>query len=88
VLFALELDRRVRAAGIPVRSVLAHPGYSSTNLQSSGPTDLVKQLMKGGQAYEGEPGRPIRAGHRVVRMLPNHPERRRPRDIRGMRVSR
>ena len=38
VLFALELDRRLRAAGIPVRSVLAHPGWSATNLQSSGPT--------------------------------------------------
>lgn len=46
VLFGLELDRRVRAAGIPVRSVLAHPGYSNTNLQSSGPTGLVRQLMK------------------------------------------
>jgi NAD(P)-dependent dehydrogenase (short-subunit alcohol dehydrogenase family) len=46
VLFGLELDRRVRAAGIPVRSVLAHPGYSATNLQSSGPTGLGKQLMK------------------------------------------
>jgi NAD(P)-dependent dehydrogenase (short-subunit alcohol dehydrogenase family) len=46
VLFGLELDRRVRAAGIGVRSVLAHPGYAATNLQSSGPTGLVKQLMK------------------------------------------
>jgi NAD(P)-dependent dehydrogenase (short-subunit alcohol dehydrogenase family) len=46
VLFGLELDRRVRAAGIPVRSVLAHPGYAATNLQSSGPTGLGKQLMK------------------------------------------
>jgi len=46
VLFGLELDRRVRAAGTPVRSVLAHPGYSNTNLQSSGPTGLTKQLMK------------------------------------------
>jgi NAD(P)-dependent dehydrogenase (short-subunit alcohol dehydrogenase family) len=46
VLFGLELDRRVRAAGIAVRSVLAHPGYSATNLQSSGPTGLSKQLMK------------------------------------------
>ena len=46
VLFGLELDRRVRAAGIGVRSVLAHPGYSATNLQSSGPTGLSKQLMK------------------------------------------
>src|ERR1019366_4509381 len=46
VLFGLELDRRVRAAGISVRSVLAHPGYSTTNLQSNGPTGLMKQLMK------------------------------------------
>jgi NAD(P)-dependent dehydrogenase (short-subunit alcohol dehydrogenase family) len=46
VLFGLELDRRVRAAGIAVRSVLAHPGYADTNLQSSGPTGLKKQLMK------------------------------------------
>jgi NAD(P)-dependent dehydrogenase (short-subunit alcohol dehydrogenase family) len=46
VLFGLELDRRVGAAGIAVRSVLAHPGYSATNLQSSGPTGLSKQLMK------------------------------------------
>jgi len=46
VLFGLELDRRVRAAGIGVRSVLAHPGYARTNLQSSGPTGLMKQLMK------------------------------------------
>jgi NAD(P)-dependent dehydrogenase (short-subunit alcohol dehydrogenase family) len=46
VLFALELDRRVRTAGIPVRSLLAHPGWSATNLQSSGPTGIMKELMK------------------------------------------
>jgi NAD(P)-dependent dehydrogenase (short-subunit alcohol dehydrogenase family) len=46
VLFGRELDRRVRAAGIGVRSVLAHPGYAATNLQSSGPTGLGRQLMK------------------------------------------
>jgi NAD(P)-dependent dehydrogenase (short-subunit alcohol dehydrogenase family) len=46
VLFGLELDRRVRAAGLPVKSVLAHPGYSNTNLQSSGPTGLLNALMK------------------------------------------
>jgi hypothetical protein len=46
VLFGLELNRRVRAAGVAVRSVLAHPGYSATNLQSSGPTGLAEQLMK------------------------------------------
>jgi NAD(P)-dependent dehydrogenase (short-subunit alcohol dehydrogenase family) len=42
VLFALELDRRLRAAGSPVRSVLAHPGYTATNLQTTGPTGLFR----------------------------------------------
>jgi NAD(P)-dependent dehydrogenase (short-subunit alcohol dehydrogenase family) len=48
VVFALELFRRLRAAGLPVRSALAHPGYSATNLQSSGPTGVGKLLMKAG----------------------------------------
>jgi NAD(P)-dependent dehydrogenase (short-subunit alcohol dehydrogenase family) len=30
--FGLELDRRLRAAGSPITSVLAHPGLSRTNL--------------------------------------------------------
>nr|WP_221379016.1 oxidoreductase [Actinoplanes polyasparticus] len=30
--FGLELDRRLRAAGSPIRSVLAHPGLTRTNL--------------------------------------------------------
>jgi NAD(P)-dependent dehydrogenase (short-subunit alcohol dehydrogenase family) len=46
VLFGLELDRRLRAIGSPVRSVLAHPGYSNTNLQVSGPTGLSRQMMR------------------------------------------
>ncbi|WP_113705232.1 oxidoreductase [Nonomuraea lactucae] len=41
VLFGLELDRRLRAAGSAIRSVLAHPGYSATNLQTSGPRGLI-----------------------------------------------
>jgi NAD(P)-dependent dehydrogenase (short-subunit alcohol dehydrogenase family) len=36
-MFVLELDRRLRAAGLQVVSVGAHPGYSATNLQFSGP---------------------------------------------------
>jgi NAD(P)-dependent dehydrogenase (short-subunit alcohol dehydrogenase family) len=43
--FAIELDRRLRAAGSPVTSVFAHPGYSDTNLQSTGPTGLMKGLL-------------------------------------------
>jgi len=46
VLFGLELDRRLRAAGSGVRSVLAHPGYSATNLHLSGPTGMSRQLLR------------------------------------------
>lgn len=48
VLFGLELDRRLRAAEFPVRSLLAHPGYTATNLQSTGPTGLLNLLLKAG----------------------------------------
>ncbi|HEY3562763.1 MAG TPA: oxidoreductase [Kribbella sp.] len=37
LLFMLELDRRLRAAGAGVLSVGAHPGYASTHLQAAGP---------------------------------------------------
>ncbi len=47
-LFGFELDRRLRAAGSPVKSVLAHPGYSDTNLQSTGPTGVAKLAMRVG----------------------------------------
>jgi NAD(P)-dependent dehydrogenase (short-subunit alcohol dehydrogenase family) len=33
LLFMMELQRRLDAAGSPLRSVAAHPGYSATNLQ-------------------------------------------------------
>jgi NAD(P)-dependent dehydrogenase (short-subunit alcohol dehydrogenase family) len=48
--FGIELDRRLRAAGSPVLSVLAHPGYSATNLQSTGPTGVAAFAMKIGNA--------------------------------------
>jgi NAD(P)-dependent dehydrogenase (short-subunit alcohol dehydrogenase family) len=38
LLFCFELDRRARAAGTPLRSVAAHPGYTATNLQFAGPS--------------------------------------------------
>jgi NAD(P)-dependent dehydrogenase (short-subunit alcohol dehydrogenase family) len=37
LLFALELDRRLRTAGSPIRSLAAHPGYAATNLQYAAP---------------------------------------------------
>ena len=46
VLFGLELHRRLTNAAVPVRSVLAHPGWSATNLQTAGPTGPMKQAMR------------------------------------------
>lgn len=38
LLFAVELDRRIRAAGLSAVSVAAHPGIAGTNLTSTGPS--------------------------------------------------
>ncbi|MFD4023865.1 oxidoreductase [Streptomyces sp. NPDC058576] len=43
--FGQELHRRLATSGSPVRSLLAHPGYTATHLQTSGPTGLVKMLF-------------------------------------------
>ena len=45
LLFALELDRRLRAAGSTVKSLAAHPGYAATNLQSAGPPMFDRLVM-------------------------------------------
>jgi NAD(P)-dependent dehydrogenase (short-subunit alcohol dehydrogenase family) len=37
LLFAFELQRRADAAGFPLTSTAAHPGYAATNLQMAGP---------------------------------------------------
>jgi NAD(P)-dependent dehydrogenase (short-subunit alcohol dehydrogenase family) len=54
VVFALELHRRLRSNGFGLRSVLAHPGYAATNLQSSGPTGIAKLLMKVGNRLSAQ----------------------------------
>jgi NAD(P)-dependent dehydrogenase (short-subunit alcohol dehydrogenase family) len=46
LMFALELDRRLRAAGSTVKSVAAHPGYSATNLQSAAAPAADRLVMK------------------------------------------
>ena len=45
LMFALELDRRLRAAGSSIKSLAAHPGWAATNLQTSGPPKLDALLM-------------------------------------------
>lgn len=50
LLFCYELDRRLRNIDADVRSVAAHPGYSSTNLQGVGPRLSGSKLA--GRFYE------------------------------------
>lgn len=45
LMFAFELDRRLAAAGSKATCVACHPGYSSTNLQSTGPKGPAKFIM-------------------------------------------
>lgn len=49
-IFGIELDRRLRQASWPILSALAHPGYSATNLQTTGPTGLMKLAGRIGNA--------------------------------------
>lgn len=48
MLFALELDRRVRARSLDLVSVAAHPGLARTNLQYAGPTLGRKSMQTAG----------------------------------------
>src|SRR5919112_5296047 len=50
LMFALELDRRLRAAGSTIKSLAAHPGYAATNLQFAGPPAVDAAVMKLGNA--------------------------------------
>jgi len=46
LLFAQELDRRVRTVNSQVKSVACHPGYSATRLQDTGPASALNVLYK------------------------------------------
>ena len=59
LLFVRELQRRLTAAGSPVRAVAAHPGYAATELQSRTGNVLQNALMAVGNkliAQSGEQG--------------------------------
>ena len=45
LLFTLELERRLDAAGLPVAAYAAHPGYAATNLTAAGPTQRGSTLQ-------------------------------------------
>lgn len=46
LVFALELERRLEASGCKARCYACHPGYSATNLQSTGPSRLSAQIFR------------------------------------------
>jgi len=46
LMFALELDRRLRASGSTIKSIAAHPGYAATNLQSAAAPALDRLVMR------------------------------------------
>ncbi len=56
-MFAIELDRRLQAAGSPTISVLAHPGVSATSLATSGPTGLSGALVRVAARILAQPAR-------------------------------
>jgi len=45
LMLALELDRRLRAAGSEIKSMGAHPGYAATNLQTAAPPLADRLVM-------------------------------------------
>ncbi len=50
LLFALELQRRLSAAGSGVRAFAAHPGYAATNLQGRSGHKIADALVKAGNS--------------------------------------
>jgi NAD(P)-dependent dehydrogenase (short-subunit alcohol dehydrogenase family) len=53
LLFCFELQRRASAAGSPLLSLAAHPGYAATNLQFAGPTRFYEKafMVLGNKLY-------------------------------------
>jgi NAD(P)-dependent dehydrogenase (short-subunit alcohol dehydrogenase family) len=46
LLFAFELDRRLRSAGASTRSLAAHPGYTATHLQAAAAPAVDRAFMR------------------------------------------
>lgn len=46
LLFAYELDRKIRREGLDIESIGCHPGYAATNLQKRGPEKSGNRIKK------------------------------------------
>ena len=60
LLFTFELDRRARAAGVPLSSMAAHPGYASTHLQAAGPELAGEPALRDGHGVRDHGASPSR----------------------------
>ncbi|MGX1973311.1 oxidoreductase [Streptomyces kronopolitis] len=57
LLFTLELQRRLAAAGSPVRALAAHPGWAATNLQGADASALRRVVMRVGNRVVAQDNR-------------------------------
>ncbi|MDH6697721.1 oxidoreductase [Streptomyces sp. MAA16] len=57
LLFTLELQRRLTAAGSPVRATAAHPGWAATNLQSHDGSAVRRAFMRVGNRLVAQDNR-------------------------------
>ncbi|MGX1854859.1 oxidoreductase [Streptomyces sp. NPDC055299] len=57
LLFTLELQRRLAAAGSPVRALAAHPGWAATNLQSADASVVRRVVMRVGNRVVAQDNR-------------------------------
>lgn len=58
LLFTFELDRRAHAAGLPLKALAAHPGFSATGLMHAGrgsADNPVSQILNSAFALLGQP---------------------------------
>ncbi len=55
LMFAMELHRRLKAAGSGIKSIACHPGYSDTPLQSKVGNPLFKLVYKASNAVLAQP---------------------------------
>ncbi len=62
MLWGLELDRRLRAAGSPVTSQLTHPGWVASNLSNVSDTRVMSALHAAAQSLAKVIGNDIDAG--------------------------
>ncbi|MFD1657543.1 oxidoreductase [Streptomyces caeni] len=57
LLFTLDLQRRLTAAGSPVRALAAHPGWAATNLQGHDASLMRRTVMRVGNRFLAQDSR-------------------------------